>query len=67
LKEDINEYLKREVEKPYKIKNKTIGYEINFTQYFYKYTPLRKQEDVIKEFNDLEKENKTLLKDLGLL
>ena len=67
LKEDIDEYLQREVEKPYKIKDKKVGYEINFTQYFYKYVPLRKQEDVIKEFNDLEKENKALLKDLGLI
>ena len=67
LKEDIDEYLKREVEKPYKIKDKKVGYEINFTQYFYKYEPLRKQEEVIKEFNELEKENKALLKDLGLL
>ena len=67
LKEDIDKYLKREVEKPYKIKDKKVGYEINFTQYFYKYRPLRKQEDVIKEFNNLEKENKALLKGLGLL
>jgi len=67
LKEDIDEYLKREVDKPFKIKGQRVGYEINFTQYFYKYKPLRKQEDVIKEFNDLEVENKSLLKDLGLL
>jgi len=67
LKEDIDEFLKREVEKPYKIKDKKIGYEINFTQYFYKYQELRKQEDAIKEFNDLEKETKELLKELGLM
>lgn len=67
LKENIDEYLKREVEKPFIIKDKKIGYEINFTQYFYKYKPLRKQEEVIKEFNELEAENKQLLKELGLL
>ncbi len=67
LKEDINEYLKREVEKPYKIKKQVVGYEINFTQYFYKYKPLRSQEEVIKEFRDLEEENKKLLKELGLI
>jgi len=67
LKEDINEFLKKEVEKPFKIKNKVVGYEINFTQYFYKYVSLRKQEEVIKEFQELEKENKELLKELVLL
>lgn len=67
LKENIDEYLKKEVEKQFKIKKKVIGYEINFNQYFYKYKPLRKQEEVIEEFNTLEKENKSLLKDLGLM
>jgi len=67
LKENIDEYLKKEVEKPFKIKKQTVGYEVNFTQYFYKYKPLRKQEEVIKEFNELEVENKALLKDLGLM
>lgn len=64
---DIEEYLKREVEKPFIVKDKKIGYEISFTQYFYKYKSLRKQEEVIKEFNELEAENKQLLKELGLL
>src|SRR3989338_360129 len=42
LKEDIDKYLKKEVELPYTIRSKEIGYEINFTQYFYVYKPLRK-------------------------
>ena len=67
LNENIDEYLKKEVDKPFKIKRQVVGYEVNFTQYFYKYNSLRKQEEVIKEFKDLEEENKALLKDLGLL
>lgn len=65
LKEDIDKYLKKEVELPYTIRSKEIGYEINFTQYFYVYKPLRKSEDVVKEFEDLEKENISLLKEIG--
>ncbi len=67
LNENIDEYLKKEVDKPFKIKRQVVGYEVNFTQYFYVYKPLRKQEEVIKEFKELEEENKALLKDLGLL
>jgi type I restriction enzyme M protein len=67
LKENIEEYLEKEVNKQFKIKKQVVGYEINFTQYFYVYKPLRKQEEVIKEFKELEAENKALLKDLGLL
>lgn len=60
LKEDIEEYFKREV-LPYAPdawidKKKTkIGYEIPFTRYFYKYVPPRKSEDIIAEILDLEK------------
>jgi len=67
LKEDIEGYLKKEVEWPYTIRSKVIGYEINFTQYFYKYQPLRKPEVVTKEFEDLEKENISLLKEIGFV
>ncbi|MBI5000029.1 MAG: SAM-dependent DNA methyltransferase [Euryarchaeota archaeon] len=68
LGEDIEEYFKREV-KPYypdawmDRNNDKIGYEINFTQYFYKYQPPRPLEDieadiqaVTKEILELEKE-----------
>jgi len=60
LKEDIQAYFDREV-KPYysdawidKTKDK-IGYELNFTQYFYKYVPPRALEDIeadIKKVKD---------------
>lgn len=56
---DVDEYLKREVA-PFvpnyyydsaKIK---IGYEIPFTRYFYKYTPPKKSDDLLKEIIALE-------------
>lgn len=60
LKEDIEEYYKREV-LPYAPnawidKKKTkIGYEIPFTRYFYKYVPPRKSKDIMTEIIELEK------------
>lgn len=60
LKEDIQEYFKREV-LPYAPdawidKNKTkIGYEIPFTRYFYKYVPPRPSEEIMSEILELEK------------
>lgn len=61
LKEDIYEYFKREVlpnvPDAWIDESKTkIGYEIPFTRYFYKFTPLRKSEDIIKEIKNLEKD-----------
>lgn len=60
LKEDIQEYFKREV-LPYapdaridKTKTK-IGYEIPFTRYFYKYVPPRPSEEIMSEILELEK------------
>lgn len=59
LKEDIHEYFEREV-KPHvpdawidESKTK-IGYEIPFTRYFYKYTPLRPSEEIKNEIIELE-------------
>lgn len=59
LKEDIYEYLRREVT-PHvpdawidETKTK-IGYEIPFTRQFYKYTPLRSSEEIMAEIKDLE-------------
>ena len=60
LKQDIEEYFEREV-KPYYLdvwmdrKKDKIGYEINFTRYFYKYVPPRRLEEIeedIKEITD---------------
>ena len=53
LSEDIDEYYDREV-RPHlpdswmdRSKDK-VGYEINFTKYFYKFTPLRSLEEISK-------------------
>ncbi|MBM3436296.1 MAG: SAM-dependent DNA methyltransferase, partial [Bacteroidetes bacterium] len=61
LKESIEEYFEREV-KPHVQDawidhNKTkIGYEINFTKYFYKYKPLRSLQEIRNDIMALEKE-----------
>jgi type I restriction enzyme M protein len=62
LGEDIDEYFKREV-LPHlpqswmdRSKDK-VGYEINFTKYFYKYKPLRPIEDILSDLRGLETES----------
>jgi type I restriction enzyme M protein len=45
-------------------KEKNIGYEINFTKYFYQYKPLRSLSDLTKELLDLEKESDGLMNKL---
>ena len=44
-------------------KNK-VGYEINFTKYFYKYKPLRSMSEVVKDLLKLEEESENLLKEI---
>ncbi len=62
LKEDIQEYFKREVlpHVPDAYLDEStfdkIGYEIPFTRHFYKYEELRPFEDIMAEISDLEKE-----------
>jgi type I restriction enzyme M protein len=66
---DIDDYFEKEV-KPHLPnswvdKDKTqVGYEINFTKYFYKYTPLRSVQDVLKDLMELEKESDGLMNEL---
>ncbi len=69
LMDDVDEYYQREV-KPHlpdswmdRSKDK-IGYEINFTKYFYKYQPLRSLEDITQDLLELEKETEGLMKDI---
>ncbi len=61
LSENIDEYYKREVQTHIsdswmnRSKDK-IGYEINFTKYFYKFTPLRSLEDISQDLKSLDDE-----------
>lgn len=69
LKQDIDEYFAKEV-LPHvpdawmdREKDK-IGYEINFTKYFYQYKPLRPLEEIKKDILALENETEGLLKEI---
>jgi type I restriction enzyme M protein len=69
LKEDIQEYFEREVlphvNDAWIDESKTnIGYEINFTKYFYKYKPLRSLEEIKADIMKLEQETDGLMKDV---
>ena len=41
-----------------------IGYEISFTKHFYKPTPMRTIEEIVRDIDDLEKEGDGLLKQI---
>ena len=66
LKQDIDEYFEREV-KPYypdawmNRKKDKIGYEINFTKYFYEYKPPRPLEEIEKDIKEVTAEIQELL------
>jgi type I restriction enzyme M protein len=69
LSEDIEAYFEREV-KPHvpnawiDFDKTRIGYEINFTKYFYEYQQLRSSVEIKSEIGDLEKEINLLLNKL---
>ncbi|NOQ52070.1 MAG: SAM-dependent DNA methyltransferase, partial [Desulfuromonadaceae bacterium] len=69
LKDDIDAYFVREVV-PHvpdawmdRSKDK-IGYELNFTKSFYKFTPLRSLEDIKADILALEEQTEGLLKEI---
>ena len=69
LNEGVEEYFEREVvpfvPNAWVDKTKTkIGYEINFTRYFYKYKPLRSLEEITEDIKKIEKETDELMKEL---
>ncbi|MNK04809.1 Type I restriction enzyme EcoKI M protein [compost metagenome] len=69
LKEDIKAYLKREVlphvPDAWIDESKTkVGYELNFTKYFYQYKPLRSLDDIRKDILALEKETLGLINEV---
>lgn len=69
LTEDVEEYFQREV-KPHLPDSwiddgyKRIGYEINFTKYFYEYEPLRSLEEITQDLMKLEEESEDLMKEI---
>ena len=69
LLDNIEEYYQQEV-KPHlpdswmdRDKDK-IGYEINFTKYFYKYKPLRSLEDITQDLLKLDEEIEGKMKEI---
>lgn len=69
LKEDIQAYMEREVlphvPDAWVDQSKTnVGYEINFTKYFYQYKPLRSLEDIKADILALEQETDGLIKEV---
>jgi type I restriction enzyme M protein len=69
LTENIEKYFNREV-KPHlpnswmdREKDK-VGYEINFTKYFYQYKPLRGLGDITSDLLELEKESEGIFKEI---
>jgi len=69
LKQDIDEYFDKEV-KPHapdawmeRSKDK-VGYEINFTKYFYKYKPLRPAMEIQTDILELELESQKLMSEI---
>lgn len=68
LVQNIDDYFEEEVKKYYSDawyddKKNKIGYEINFTQYFYVYEPPRPLEEIESDINKVTKEIQDLLKD----
>lgn len=66
---DVEEYMKKEVlphvPDAWIDHSKTnIGYEINFTKYFYQYKPLRSLEEIRKDIMAIEQETDGLLKNV---
>jgi type I restriction enzyme M protein len=69
LSDDIEEYFEREV-RPHlpdawmDIDKSKVGYEINFTKYFYKYKPLRSVTEITQDLLKLEEETEGLMKEI---
>jgi type I restriction enzyme M protein len=66
LKDDVEKYFKKEVlphlPDAWIDENKTkIGYEINFTKYFYQYKPLRSLEEIRNDILKLEEETENMI------
>jgi type I restriction enzyme M protein len=64
--ENIEEFIKREIDKPiiYIDNNPSVGYEILPNKYFFKYVAPPKAEDVLQEFWKLEKQAENIINQL---
>ncbi len=65
-KNNISEFMKKYITKPFEIVENTVGVEINFNKVFYKPEKLRELKDIIEEIKTQDKELKKLEVDLGL-
>lgn len=68
---DVDEYFEKEVKQhlPESFMDRSkdsVGYEINFSKYFYCYKPLRSVGDLTKELLDIEKETIDLMNKLSI-
>ncbi|RKX55686.1 MAG: SAM-dependent DNA methyltransferase [Thermotoga sp.] len=68
LKQDIKEYFEKEVSPYYPDawmdrKKDKVGYEINFTKYFYEYKPPRPLEEIEKDIKEVTGEIQELIKE----
>lgn len=69
LKDDIDEYFKAEVlphvsDAWIDYSKTVVGYEISFTKYFYKFTPLRELNDIEKDIKAIMDETQTQLSEI---
>ena len=65
-KDDWEEWLNKEVEKKWSYADEKKGYEIPFTREFYIYKPLPRLENVLDNLTQTERENQSLLNELGI-
>lgn len=66
-KDNWEEWLNKEVEKKWSYIDEKKGYEIPFTREFYIYKPLPKLNDVLDKLTQTERENQSLLNELGII
>lgn len=63
---NIDDFLTKNLTKPYELLDNTIGVEINFNKVFYKPEELRPLEVIVSELKDLDRKLETLELELGI-
>jgi type I restriction enzyme M protein len=64
IKNDIDDFLSKWVEKDFEKLDNTVGVEINFNKIFYKYQKLRSIQEIVEDLNKLAEEESKLDKDI---